>query len=158
MSSPQVFHCGQLSLSWNVVSLDFQQQCSWLNQKPARQIPSFMSVSQWAAISMPPARAPERQEDGFGAKREGRKQKGFYFIQTLQRLIVQVSPCERRCVSCTITKCHTHLCALWHVYTDISTCQLNKTENYLLLLFNMFNSLTYLIIFMPFRKNMKKIK
>lgn len=59
MSSPQVCHCGQRSLSWKVVSLDVQQQCSWLNQKPTRQIPSFMSVSQWAAMSMPPARAPE---------------------------------------------------------------------------------------------------
>lgn len=62
MSSPQLCHCGQRSLSWNVVSLDVQQQCSWLNQKPMRQTPSFMSVSQWAAMSMPPARAPVQEE------------------------------------------------------------------------------------------------
>ena len=62
MSSAQLCHCGQRSLSWNVVSLDFQQQCSWLNQKPARHTPSFMSVSQWAAMSMPPARAPGQRE------------------------------------------------------------------------------------------------
>ena len=30
-----------------------------------RQTPSFMSVSQWAAMSMPPARAPVGDEDGF---------------------------------------------------------------------------------------------
>lgn len=59
MSSPQVCHCGQRSRSWKVGSLDFQQQCSWLNQKSPRQTPSFMSVSQLAAMSMPPARAPE---------------------------------------------------------------------------------------------------
>lgn len=58
MISAQLCHWGQRSLSWNVVSLDVQQQCSWLNQKPTRQSPSFMSVSQWAAMSMPPARAP----------------------------------------------------------------------------------------------------
>lgn len=69
MSSPQLCHCGHRSLSWNVVSLDVQQQCSWLYQKPTRQIPSFMSVSQWAAMSMPPARAPGRGKDEFGTKR-----------------------------------------------------------------------------------------
>lgn len=58
ISSPQLCHCGQRSLSWNVIALDVQQQCSWLNQKPTRQMPSFISVSQWAAMSMPPARAP----------------------------------------------------------------------------------------------------
>lgn len=72
MSSPQLCHCGHRSLSWNVVSFDFQQQCSWLNQKPMRQIPSFMSVSQWAAMSMPPARAPGREKDEFRAKRTSR--------------------------------------------------------------------------------------
>ena len=30
-----------------------------------RQTPSFMSVSQWAAMSIPPARAPVGDEDGF---------------------------------------------------------------------------------------------
>lgn len=61
MSSAQLFHCGQRSLSWKVVSLDVQQQCSWLNQKPMRHTPSFRSVIQWAAMSIPPARAPVGQ-------------------------------------------------------------------------------------------------
>lgn len=63
MSSAQLCHWGHRSLSWNVVSLDVQQQCSWLNQNPMRQIPSFRSVNQWAAMSMPPARAPGREEE-----------------------------------------------------------------------------------------------
>lgn len=60
MSSAQLFHWGHLSLSWKVVSLEVQQQCSWLNQNPFRHMPSLRSVIQWAAMSIPPAKAPGR--------------------------------------------------------------------------------------------------
>lgn len=58
MSSAQLFHWGHLSLSWKVVSLEVQQQCSWLNQNPFKQTPSLRSVIQWADMSIPPAKAP----------------------------------------------------------------------------------------------------
>lgn len=78
MSSPQLCHCGQRSLSRKVVSLDFQQQCSWLNQKPMRHRPSFMSVSQWAAMSMPPASAPDPARES--PEKEGKKKADFYSV------------------------------------------------------------------------------
>lgn len=58
ISSAQVFHCGHLSLSSNVVSFEPQQHCSWLNHKALRQMPSFKSVIQSAAMSINPASAP----------------------------------------------------------------------------------------------------
>lgn len=58
ISWDQLIHSGHLSLSVKVV-LDFQQQCSWLNQKPAKQTPSFRSVIQWAEMSIRPAKEPE---------------------------------------------------------------------------------------------------
>lgn len=57
MSWDQLFHSGHLSLSVKVV-LDFQQQCSWLNQNPAKHTPSFRSVIQWAEMSIRPAKEP----------------------------------------------------------------------------------------------------
>ena len=44
------------------VVLDFQQQCSWLNQKPAKHTPSFRSVIQWAEMSIRPAKEPRLKE------------------------------------------------------------------------------------------------
>ena len=68
INSAHVFHCGHLSLSSNVVSLDPQQHCSWLYQSALRQIPSFRSVIQSAAMSINPASAPAKDvgdtEDG----------------------------------------------------------------------------------------------
>lgn len=58
ISSAHVFHCGHLSLSSNVVSFEPQQHCSWLNHKALRQMPSFKSVIQSAAMSINPASAP----------------------------------------------------------------------------------------------------
>lgn len=58
ISSAHVFHCGHLSLSSNVVSFEPQQHCSWLNHKALRQMPSFRSVIQSAAMSINPANAP----------------------------------------------------------------------------------------------------
>lgn len=61
-SCAQVLHSGHLSLSWKVVWGEFQQQCSWLYQKPFRQTPSFRSVIQWAVMSIRPASAPVGKE------------------------------------------------------------------------------------------------
>lgn len=58
ISWAQLCHWGQRSHSRKVVWLEVEQQCSWLNQKPTRQTPSFMSVSQWVVMSMPAAAAP----------------------------------------------------------------------------------------------------
>lgn len=58
INSAHVFHCGHLSLSSNVVSLDPQQHCSWLYHNALRQMPSFRSVIQSAAMSINPANAP----------------------------------------------------------------------------------------------------
>lgn len=59
INSAHVFHCGHLSLSSNVVSLDPQQHCSWLYHNALRQMPSFRSVIQSAAMSINPANAPD---------------------------------------------------------------------------------------------------
>lgn len=115
MSSAQLCHCGQRSLSWNVVSLDFQQQCSWLNQKPERHTPPFMSVSQWAAMSMPPARAPGAQrerERRVHSKKEQRETfvvGRFRSVQTLQELIFfrLVLPLQLKVWKCLLRK-HPH--------------------------------------------------
>lgn len=64
INSAHVFHCGHLSLSSNVVSLDPQQHCSWLYQSALRQIPSFRSVIQSAAMSINPASAPAKDVGG----------------------------------------------------------------------------------------------
>lgn len=60
INSAHVFHCGHLSLSSNVVSSDPQQHCSWLYHNPLRQMPSFRSVIQSAAMSINPANAPTK--------------------------------------------------------------------------------------------------
>lgn len=59
ISSAHFCHCGHLSRSSNVVSLDVQQHCSWLYQKADRHTPSFRSVIQSTARSMTPASVPE---------------------------------------------------------------------------------------------------
>lgn len=58
ISSAHFCHCGHLSRSSNVVSLDVQQHCSWLYQKADRHTPSFRSVIQSTARSITPASVP----------------------------------------------------------------------------------------------------
>lgn len=62
ISSAQLFHCGHLSRSAKVVSLDVQQHCSWLNHMALRHTPSFRSFIQSAAMSIRPAKAPNRRK------------------------------------------------------------------------------------------------
>ena len=62
ISWDQLFHSGHLSLFSKVTCLEFQQQCSWLNQIPDVHIPSFKSVIQWAEMSIKPAREPDLRE------------------------------------------------------------------------------------------------
>lgn len=83
MSWDQLFHSGHLSLSVKVV-LDFQQQCSWLNQNPAKHTPSFRSVIQWAEMSIRPAKEPGLK------KKKKKKQKNL--MSRLKHLKVIVCP------------------------------------------------------------------
>lgn len=73
MSSAHVFHCGHLSLSANVVSLEPQQHCSWLNHSALRHTPSFRSFIQSAAMSIKPAKAPETGDGQQRGKDEDRE-------------------------------------------------------------------------------------
>lgn len=58
ISSAHFCHCGHLSRSSNVVSLDVQQHCSWLYQNADKHTPSFRSVIQSTARSITPASVP----------------------------------------------------------------------------------------------------
>lgn len=85
ISSAHFCHCGHLSRSSKVVSLDVQQHCSWLYQKADRHTPSFRSVIQSTARSITPASVPADDRTRQAAMTESRpEQDCFTWFQTTE--------------------------------------------------------------------------
>lgn len=85
ISSAHFCHCGHLSRSSKVVSLDVQQHCSWLYQKADRHTPSFRSVIQSTARSITPASVPADDRTRQAAMTESRPEQDCFTWFQLHR-------------------------------------------------------------------------